>query len=226
MLLHIENVVPQQELAWARKLLDTAEWADGKITAGSQSAQVKHNLQLPQHSEIATQLADWVRAAVLGNSQFFAAALPKAVFQPLFNCYRTGQNFGNHIDNAVRHDPFTQQWVRTDVSCTLFLNEPDEYDGGELVIEDHYGSHSVKLAAGDMIVYPATSLHRVNPVTRGQRLASFFWTQSMVASDEKRTLLFDMDRAISSLRATHGEIEELVLLTGAYHNLLRQWSAI
>ena len=226
MLLHIENVVPQQELSWARELLQTAAWADGKITAGSQSAQVKHNLQLPQHSEIAIKLADWVRAAVLSNSQFFAAALPKTVFQPLFNCYRTGQNFGNHIDNAVRHDPFAQQWVRTDVSCTLFLNEPDEYDGGELVIEDHYGSHSVKLAAGDMIVYPATSLHRVTPVTRGERLASFFWTQSMIASDEKRTLLFDMDRAISSLRATHGEIEELVLLTGAYHNLLRQWSAI
>lgn len=226
MLLHIENVVPQQELSWARELLQTAAWADGKITAGSQSAQVKHNLQLPQYSEIAIKLADWVRAAVLSNSQFFAAALPKTVFQPLFNCYRTGQNFGNHIDNAVRHDPFAQQWVRTDVSCTLFLNEPDEYDGGELVIEDHYGSHSVKLAAGDMIVYPATSLHRVTPVTRGERLASFFWTQSMIASDEKRTLLFDMDRAISSLRTTHGETEELVLLTGVYHNLLRQWSEI
>lgn len=226
MLLHIENVVSAQELAWARSLLQQADWADGKITAGSQSATVKHNLQLPQHSAIAQQLSEWVHHAVLRHPQFFAAVLPKTVFPPLFNCYRTGQNFGNHIDNAVRHDPFSQQWLRTDVSSTLFLNEPDEYDGGELVIEDHYGSHSVKLSAGDMIVYPATSLHQVMPVTRGERLASFFWTQSMVASDERRSLLFDMDRAISALRAALGETEELVLLTGTYHNLLRQWAEI
>ena len=223
MLLHIENVFSAEELAQAQAILAEAPWADGKITAGSQSGQVKNNLQLPQHSEAAQTLSQMVKNAVLRNSEFFSAVLPKNVFPPLINCYREGQNFGNHIDNAVRMDPFTQQWARTDVSSTLFLNAPEEYDGGELVIEDNYGSHSVKLAAGDMVVYPATSLHRVMPVTRGQRLASFFWTQSMIPSDEKRTLLFDMDRAISTLRAEHGDTEALVVLTGTYHNLLRQW---
>lgn len=226
MLLHIENVLNADELAQAQRHLADAPWADGKITAGSQSAQVKNNLQLPQHSEAGQAMSSLVKTAVLRNPQFFSAALPHTVFPPLVNCYREGQNFGNHIDNAVRSDPHSGQWVRTDVSSTLFLNDPDEYDGGELIIEDNYGSHSVKLAAGDMIVYPATSLHRVMPVTRGQRVASFFWTQSMIASDEKRTLLFDMDRAISSLRSEHGDTEALVLLTGSYHNLLRQWSAI
>ncbi|WP_274571255.1 Fe2+-dependent dioxygenase [Neisseria leonii] len=226
MLLHIENVLSEAELVQARAILADAPWADGKITAGSQSGQVKNNLQLPQLSEAGQAMSELVKNAVLRNSEFFAAALPHTVFPPLINCYREGQQFGNHIDNAVRRDPYTGQWVRTDVSSTLFLNDPDEYDGGELVIEDNYGSHSVKLAAGDMIVYPATSLHHVTPVTRGQRIASFFWTQSMVPGDEKRTLLFDMDRAISSLRAQYGENEETVLLTGVYHNLLRQWSSI
>ncbi len=226
MLLHIENVLSADELAHAQTLLADAPWADGKITAGSQSGQVKNNLQLPQHSEAGQALSQLVKAAVLRNSTFFSAALPHTVFPPLINCYQQGQNFGNHIDNAVRSDPYSGQWVRTDVSSTLFLNNPDDYDGGELIIEDNYGSHSVKLAAGDMVVYPATSLHRVTPVRRGQRVASFFWTQSMIASDEKRTLLFDMDRAISTLRSRHGETEELVLLTGTYHNLLRQWAQI
>lgn len=226
MLLHIENVLSAEEQAQARQLLADAPWADGRITAGSQSGQVKNNLQLPQHSETGKALSQLIKTAVLRHPQFFSAALPHTVFPPLINCYRAGQNFGNHIDNAVRSDPYSGQWVRTDVSSTLFLNSPDEYDGGELVIEDNYGSHSVKLAAGDMIVYPATSLHRVTPVTRGQRVAGFFWTQSMVSSDEKRTLLFDMDRAISSLRAEHGDTSALVLLTGTYHNLLRQWAAI
>ncbi|MDO5074080.1 PKHD-type hydroxylase Sbal_3634 [Neisseria animaloris] len=226
MLLHIENVLTADELAYAQNLLADAPWSDGKITAGSQSGQVKNNLQLPQMSETGKAMAELVKAAVLRNAEFFSAALPHTVFPPLVNCYREGQNFGNHIDNAIRSDPYTGQWVRTDVSTTLFLNNPDEYDGGELVIEDNYGSHRVKLAAGDMIVYPATSLHHVTPVTRGQRIASFFWTQSMVSSDEKRTMLFDMDRAITSLRAQYGESDESVLLTGVYHNLLRQWSSI
>lgn len=224
MLLHIENVLTAEELAYAQNLLADAPWSDGKITAGKQSGQVKNNLQLPQTSEAGMAMAELVKSAVLRNAEFFAAALPHTVFPPLVNCYREGQNFGNHIDNAIRQDPYTQQWVRTDVSSTLFLNDPDEYDGGELVIEDNYGSHSVKLAAGDMIVYPATSLHHVTPVTRGQRVASFFWTQSMIASDEKRTMLFDMDRAITSIRAQYGETDESVLLTGVYHNLLRQWA--
>ncbi|HFC8517382.1 TPA: Fe2+-dependent dioxygenase [Neisseria weaveri] len=226
MLLHIENVLTADELAYAQNLLADAPWSDGKITAGSQSGQVKNNLQLPQMSEAGKAMAELVKAAILRNTEFFSAALPHTIFPPLVNCYREGQSFGNHIDNAIRSDPYTGQWVRTDVSSTLFLNDPDEYDGGELVIEDNYGSHSIKLAAGDMIVYPATSLHHVTPVTRGQRIASFFWTQSMVASDEKRTMLFDMDRAITSLRTQHGESEESVLLTGVYHNLLRQWSNI
>ncbi len=226
MLLHIEQVLSADELAQARHWLADAPWADGKITAGSQSGQVKHNWQLPQHSAAGKALSELVKTAVLRNPQFFAAALPHTVFPPLVNCYAAGHHFGNHIDNAVRSDPYTGQWVRTDVSSTLFLNDPDEYDGGELVIEDQYGSHSVKLAGGDMIVYPATSLHHVTPVTRGRRLASFFWTQSMVASDEKRSLLFDMDRAISALRQQHGDTEALVLLTGTYHNLLRQWAVV
>ena len=226
MLLHIEGVLNPEQLAHAQAMLAQGQWVDGKMTAGIQSAAVKNNLQLDQSDVHTHALASFIKQAVIGNSEFFSAALPRTVLEPLFNCYQAGQNFGDHIDNAVRMDPHTRDWVRTDVSSTLFLNPPDEYDGGELVIEDHYGSHSVKLAAGDMIVYPATSLHRVEPVTRGQRLASFFWTQSMIASDEQRSLLFDMDRAISALRLQYGETPELVLLTGTYQNLLRQWAQI
>lgn len=226
MLLHIPQVLTPEELAHARALLDGTPWADGRITAGTQSAQAKRNLQLPQDAPAARELQAMVEAALARNATFFSAALPKQVFPPLFNCYQGGMDFGNHVDNAVRADPFSGQWVRTDVSCTLFFTGPDEYDGGELVIEDNYGEHRVKLPAGDMILYPSTSLHRVEPVTRGARVASFFWTQSMVRDDAKRTLLFDMDRAISSLRARVGDGEETVMLTANYHNLLRMWTEL
>ncbi len=226
MLLHIPDVLTPEELAHGRALLARAPWADGRITAGTQSAQAKRNLQLPQETAEARELQAMVEVALARNAQFFSAALPKQVFPPLFNCYQGGMDFGNHVDNAVRTDPFSGAWVRTDVSCTLFFTGPDEYDGGELVVEDCYGSHSVKLPAGDMILYPSTSLHRVEPVTRGARIASFFWTQSMVRDDAKRTLLFDMDRAISSLRTRLGDGEETVMLTANYHNLLRMWSEL
>ncbi|RQW27088.1 Fe2+-dependent dioxygenase [Rhodobacteraceae bacterium CH30] len=226
MLLHIPEVLTAEELAHGRALLARASWADGRITAGTQSAQAKRNLQLPQDAPEARELQAMVEAALKRNAMFFSAALPKTVFPPLFNCYQGGMDFGNHVDNAVRSDPFSGQWVRTDVSCTLFFTGPDEYEGGELVIEDCYGSHQVKLPAGDMILYPSTSLHRVEPVTEGARIASFFWTQSMVRDDAKRTLLFDMDRAISSLRARLGDGEETVMLTANYHNLLRMWTEV
>lgn len=226
MLLHIPEVLTPEELAHGRALLARAGWADGRITAGTQSAQAKRNLQLPQDAPEARELQAMVEAALKRNAMFFSAALPKTVFPPLFNCYQGGMDFGNHVDNAVRSDPFSGQWVRTDVSCTLFFTGPDEYEGGELVIEDCYGSHQVKLPAGDMILYPSTSLHRVEPVTEGARIASFFWTQSMVRDDAKRTLLFDMDRAISSLRARLGDGEETVMLTANYHNLLRMWTEV
>ncbi|OWY38002.1 Fe2+-dependent dioxygenase [Xenophilus sp. AP218F] len=226
MLLHIPEVLTAEELAHGRALLERAAWADGRITAGQQSAQVKRNLQLPQHLPEARELQALVEAALKRNGLFFSAALPKKVFPPLFNCYQGGMDFGNHVDNAVRSDPFDHAWVRTDVSCTLFFTGPDEYDGGELVVEDSYGAHRVKLPAGDMVLYPSTSLHRVEPVTRGARIASFFWTQSMVRDDAKRSLLFDMDMAISSLRREHGETEALISLTGNYHNLLRMWAEV
>ena len=165
-------------------------------------------------------------AALNRNALFFSAALPNRIFPPMFNCYQGGMTFGNHVDNAVRNDPFSGQWLRTDVSCTLFFTDPDEYQGGELIVEDTYGSHAVKLPAGDMILYPSTSVHRVEPVTAGARLASFFWTQSMIRDDNRRAMLFDMDSAISSLRQRHGDSEETVNLTSVYHNLLRQWSEV
>ncbi|WP_293760386.1 Fe2+-dependent dioxygenase [uncultured Aquitalea sp.] len=226
MLLHIPGVLSAEELAHGRQLLLNADWADGRITAGTQSAQVKRNLQLPQHLDAARELQAMVEAALKRNSLFFSAALPKKVFPPLFNCYQGGMDFGNHVDNAVRSDPFSGDWVRTDVSCTLFFTHPEEYDGGELIVEDTYGLHSVKLPAGDMVLYPSTSLHRVEPVTRGARIASFFWTQSMIRDDAKRGLLFDMDMAISRLRGAQGDTEELVTLTATYHNLLRMWAEL
>jgi len=226
MLLHIPNVLTPEQLAQARALMLEADWTDGRVTSGSQSAQVKHNLQLPEDSPAAQKLARLVLDALKRHDLFFSAALPKQVFPPLFNCYQGGMTFGNHVDNALRRHPHSGEWIRTDVSCTLFFSQPDEYDGGELVVEDSYGLHSVKLPAGDMVLYPSTSLHRVEPVTRGARLASFFWTQSMIRDDAKRALLFDMDMAISALRQRHGDGEELVALTASYHNLLRMWAEL
>lgn len=224
MLLKIPGVLNAQQVAQFRDVLQHAEWTDGNVTAGYQSSQAKNNLQLPQDSEAARVLGDAVLQALAQSPLFMSAALPLKIFPPLFNCYQGGQSFGIHVDNAIRQVPGTPVKVRTDLSMTLFLAEPDEYDGGELVIEDTYGAHRIKLPAGDMVLYPSTSLHKVTPVTRGRRLASFFWLQSMVASDEKRTLLFDMDMAIQRLRNQLADSAEIVQLTGVYHNLLRQWA--
>lgn len=226
MLLHIPHVLTREQVRACRARLDAADWADGRITAGSQSAQVKRNLQLPQSSPVAQELSVLVEQTLRQHPLFFSAALPKRFFPPLFNRYEGGMNFGNHVDNALRYLPGTTDAVRTDVSATLFPSDPDEYDGGELVVEDTYGVHSVKLPAGDIVVYPSTSLHRVEPVSRGARVASFMWIQSLVREDARRTLLFDMDMNIQRLRERHGDTEELVGLTSTYHNLLRLWAEV
>lgn len=201
-----------------------ADWTDGNVTAGYQSSQAKNNLQLPENSEAAHKLGDMIVLALSRNNQFMSAALPNKIFPPLFNCYQGGHSFGTHVDNAVRQVPGTPVKVRTDLSMTLFISEPEEYEGGELIIEDTYGSQSVKFSAGDMVLYPSTSLHRVTPVTKGRRLASFFWLQSMIASDERRSILYNMDMAIQGLREKVQDSPEIVKLTGVYHNLLRQWA--
>lgn len=224
MLVQIPNVLTQESVRKARETLLEANWIDGNITAGYQSAKAKNNLQLPENSKEARELGDMILGALAKNNLFMSAALPLKIFPPLFNCYQGGQAFGVHVDNAIRQVPGTPVKIRTDVSITLFLSGPEEYEGGELIIEDTYGSHSVKLPAGDMVLYPASSLHRVTPVTNGRRLASFFWLQSMISSDEQRALLFDMDMAIQSLRRHIDDSPEIVRLTGVYHNLLRQWT--
>jgi PKHD-type hydroxylase len=222
MLLHVPNVLTDEEVLHCRRVLETAEWVDGSVTAGFQSTRVKHNEQLPEGSPAARELGDLVLAA-LGRSPLFAsAALPARVFPPLFNRYAGGQGFGNHVDNAIRQVRATGQRLRTDLSATLFLTSPDEYDGGELVVDDSYGPHAAKLPAGHLVLYPATSLHRVTPVTRGVRLASFFWVQSLVRGDAERTLLFDMDMAIIRLRQQVGDNQALVALNAVYHNMLRR----
>ncbi|MCF8186392.1 MAG: Fe2+-dependent dioxygenase [Sulfuritalea sp.] len=226
MLLHIPNVLNATELKSLQELMAKAEWVDGKVTAGTQSAQVKRNMQLPEESSSAEAARKIVLQALSRNALFFSAVLPKKIFPPLFNQYRDGMDFGAHIDNAVRTHALSGNHVRTDVSSTLFIAPPESYDGGELVIEDTYGVQSVKLAAGDMVVYPGTSLHHVKPVTKGARIACFFWTQSMIRDDAKRTLLFDMDAAISTLRQQHGDTSAVVRLTGNYHNLIRMWSDV
>ena len=225
MLLRVPEVLSPAELARCRAIVEGADWADGKITAGTQSEQVKNNRQLPEDAP-ASHAARAVVLDALGRSALFiTGALPKKTYPPLFNRYDGASNaFGNHVDNSVRTSPVTGAWVRTDLSATLFLSEPAEYDGGELVIEDTFGSQSVKLAAGDLILYPASSVHRVEPVTRGCRLASFFWVESMVRDDAQRRLLFDLDMSILTLRGTDGDTPPVVKLTGCYHNLLRMWA--
>lgn len=224
MMLHIPNVLGAEQVARCRAVMERASWLDGRVTAGHQSGQVKKNLQLPENSPEARELGELVLAGLEKSALFVSAVLPKRVFPPLFNRYEPGMTFGSHVDNAIRRVPGTLERVRTDVSATLFLSEPDSYDGGELVVEDTYGNHSVKLPAGDLIIYPATSLHHVTPVTRGVRLASFFWTQSMVRDVSQRALLFDMDTAITQLNQEVAKSPALVMLTGVYHNLLRQWA--
>lgn len=224
MLLHIPGLLNPDTLATAQAMLIDAPWADGRTTAGAQAALSKNNQQLPERWAGLAALQQLVRDALAASPLFFSAALPKDIAPPMFNRYGGATNtFGNHVDGAVRHLPGGGR-VRTDVSCTLFLADPASYDGGELVIEDTYGAQRVKLPAGDLVLYPAHSVHRVEPVTRGHRVASFFWVQSLVRSDQQRRLLFDMDQHLMALRSRHGEGEPaLVGLTGAYHNLLRMW---
>lgn len=226
MLLQVPDVLTAEQVASCRKTLEAAEWVDGQITAGHQSARAKNNLQLREDLREAKQLGDVVLAALERNPLFMSAALPLKVFPPLFNRYENGQSFGNHVDNAVRQVTGTPHRVRTDLSATLFFSNPDEYDGGELVVEDTYGVHSVKLPAGHLILYPASSVHHVRPVTRGARFASFFWVQSMVRDDGERTMLFDLDVAIQRLMDDVAEHRSVVELTSLYHNLLRRWADV
>jgi PKHD-type hydroxylase len=226
MLLHVPKVLTEVQVARCRELMERAAWVDGRVTAGHQSAKAKDNLQIPEGSREAREMGDLIVAALERNPLFISAALPQRVFPPLFNCYRPGMAFGAHVDNAVRQVTGTPYRLRTDLSTTLFLSRPEEYDGGELVVEDTYGAHSVKLPAGDLVLYPATSLHRVNPVTRGARLASFFWIQSMIRDDGRRALLFDFDMAINQVNQAVPEHAAVVALTSCYHNLLRQWADV
>ena len=224
MLLQVPEVLSTEQVAQCRQALDAADWADGRITAGYQSAQAKHNQQLPEDSPLAQQLGDVVLAALQRSALFVSAALPLKVVPPLFNRYAGGHAFGSHVDNAIRPLRGTPHRVRTDLSATLFLSPPEEYDGGELVIEDTFGTHSVKLPAGDLILYPASSLHLVRPVTRGVRTASFFWVQSMVRDDGQRTVLYDLDRATQQVHRDLPDSAAALGLTGVYHNLLRRWA--
>jgi PKHD-type hydroxylase len=225
MLLHIPHVLTSEEISEARRLLASSGWVDGRVTAGHQSSLVKKNQQLPEDSPQAQTLGRLVQQALARSADFTSAVLPAKIFPPLFNRYGEGMGFGDHIDNAIR--VHRAGVVRTDVSATLFLTDPSEYDGGELVVEDTYGNHAVKLPAGDLIIYPATSVHRVLPITRGARIASFFWIQSLIRDDGKRTLLHDLDRSLGRLRQRGlGAEPELVMLTGIYHNLMRQWAEI
>jgi PKHD-type hydroxylase len=226
MLLQIPDVLDAAQVALCRGMLDAAEWVDGRVTAGFQSARAKDNAQIPEGHPAAVQCGDMIVAALERTPLFLSAALPLRVFPPLFNRYSGGQAFGTHVDNAIRQVTGTPHRIRTDLSATLFLAAPDEYDGGELVVEDRYGAHAVKLPAGHMVLYPATSLHHVRPVTRGARIGSFFWVQSMVPGDGERTILFDLDSAIRALGRDVPDAPAVVQLTGIYHNLIRRWSQL
>ncbi|HEY8585394.1 MAG TPA: Fe2+-dependent dioxygenase [Rhodanobacter sp.] len=223
MLLHIPHILDQAQVAQLRSALDGADWSDGRETVGAQGALVKRNQQLPDRSPLRQQLGDVVLAALAKNALYHAAVLPRRILPPRFNRYQGGGQYGFHIDGAVMAlDAATQ--LRSDVSCTLFLSEPDEYDGGELIVSDTYGEHEVKLPAGDLIIYPSSSLHRVTPVSRGARVASFFWVQSLIRDDSRRRLLFELDTSIQQLTRTAADAAAVLQLTGVYHNLLRQWA--
>ncbi len=224
MLITLDNLLSQSQVIEAKAMLEQADWVDGKTTAGHLALDCKNNLQLPTNSVEAQQLGDFILARLQDHPVFNSAALANKILPPMFNCYQGSGNFGNHIDNAIRVVPGSLNQIRTDISITVFLSEPESYEGGELIIEDTYGQQSVKLKAGDAILYPSTSTHRVTPVTQGRRLASFFWIQSLIRSDEQRRILFDLDQSIQSLSATNKGADEIVKLTGVYHNLLRQWS--
>jgi PKHD-type hydroxylase len=224
MLIAIPDVLTAEQVRQVRALLDAADWIDGRVTAGPQSARSKDNQQLAEDNPVARQVGDLILGALQRNALFVSAALPLRVFPPMFNRYQGGQSFGSHVDNAIRQVPGAPHRIRTDLSATLFFASPDEYDGGELLVEDTYGVHSVKLPAGHMVLYPSTSLHSVQPVTRGARVSSFFWVQSMVRDDGARTLLFDLDNAIQRIARDVPDHPATVQLTGVYHNLVRRWA--
>ncbi|MBO9710374.1 MAG: Fe2+-dependent dioxygenase [Caulobacter sp.] len=227
MMIQIPDVLTAEQLAHCRAVLDAAEWIDGNATSGHQAALAKNNLQLPQDGSAAREAGAIILAALQADPLFVSAALPKVILTPLFNRYGVGMGFGDHVDNSIRRDPVTGATLRTDLSITVFLSDPDDYDGGELVVEDAYGSHMVKLAAGSAILYPASSLHHVTEVTRGARTASFFWIQSLVRDDARRGLLLDLDVSIQRLSSALGPTDPSVLsLTGTYHNLLRMWAEV
>ena len=223
MLLHIPDILDREQLRQLRAALDAADWTDGRETVGAQGAQVKRNVQLPDASPLRRQLGETVLAALAKNPLYHAATLPLRTLPPRFNRYEGGGEYGMHVDGSVMALPDGGQ-LRSDISCTLFLSEPEDYDGGELIVSDTYGEHEVKLPAGDAIIYPASSLHRVEPVTRGARLAAFFWVQSLVRDDGRRRLLYELDASIQRLIATDADHGAVLQLTGTYHNLLRQWA--
>ncbi len=224
MLLHIPEVLSKQDVREMRRLLDAADWTDGRATVGEQGARVKQNRQLPVDHPAALEIGQHIQQVLSRHPLFLSAALPLRTLAPLFNRYEGGEHYGFHVDGAIMRQQGTPQPLRSDVSTTLFLCEPEEYDGGELEVVDTYGTHEVKLPAGDMVVYASTSLHRVMPVTRGARVCSFFWTQSMIRQDWQRHMLFELDQTIQRLRATLGDNAETTTLTAHYHNLLRLWA--
>nr|WP_063573369.1 Fe2+-dependent dioxygenase [Luteibacter rhizovicinus] len=224
MLLHIPEVLSKEQVAGMRGAMEAAEWSDGRQTVGPQGAKVKRNLQLPDASPLRRELGGIVVAALARHPLYHAAALPLRTLSPRFNRYEGGGEYGFHIDGAVMATGDSDVQVRSDISCTLFLSEPEEYDGGELIVSDTYGEHEVKLPAGDAIVYPSSSLHKVTPVTRGARIASFFWVQSLVRDDSARRLLLELDTAIRNLSASAADQASILQLTGVYHNLLRRWA--
>jgi len=224
MMIEIPQLLSAQQLQHCREALEAAQWTDGKLTAGHNAVSAKNNLQLPPESQTAQELGNLILNTLGQNPLFVAATLPLKVLPPLFNCYQNNGDYGNHVDNAIRSLPGMAHKLRTDISCTLFFSQPDEYEGGELVVEDTFGTRGVKLPAGHVLVYPGSSVHRVNPVTRGSRFAAFFWVQSFVRSDSQRRILLELDTAIQQLTAKLPTDPALVQLTGVYHNLLRQWA--
>ena len=226
MLLTIPDVFSLEQVAQIRRNLDAAQWVNGRVTAGHQSTLAKDNMQIPEGHAVAKEIGELILRTLGQNPLFVSAALPMKVFPPLFNRYSGGQSFGTHIDNSIRHLKGTSQRIRSDLSATLFFSAPDEYDGGELVVDDTYGSHSVKLPSGHMVLYPSSSLHHVKPVTRGARVSSFFWIQSMVRDDGARTILFDLDNVAQRIAAEQVDSPNAIRLTGIYHNLLRRWAEV
>jgi PKHD-type hydroxylase len=228
MLIHVADVLSAEQVAQARQQLNDTDWADGKITAGHQSGQVKRNLQLPQQHPVALSLGELITTQLERHPTFISAALPARLYPPLFNRYDEGMDFGHHVDNAIRLDPLTGRYVRTDLSATLFLSDPTEYEGGELVMDQADGPKAIKLPAGDLILYPATTVHHIRPITRGQRIAAFFWVQSMVRDQGQRELLFNLDISVQQLnQSPDGAVAAAaVRLTGTYHNLLRMWAEV